>query len=1327
VVGAGSAAKQQEPGLAGAPAASTVLLGIEAVGTARTTDGVLRQYGSSTGVLRRYFRRAPGAGFKAPGPARQVADLFLVAHAAELGIDPTRVETDLQVRYVKDTPSGTHVRYDQRIDGVPVYRGEVVVKVGRAGDVSSVHNNLRLGLPQSLGKAGLTPDAAVERGRLAIAPRGRALGPFSAELYVVELEAGARLAYLVSVPVEDPLGDWLVCVDAQSGAVLGLEDRMLHVDGTGRVFDPDPLAVSGNPSLPDNDDADSGIPFPDAYATRTLRDITNDAGTYSLSGPYVAIQELESPISAPVTTTDPDAFLYTRSQQGFEDVNVYFHLDQSQRYIQDVLGIGNANNRAQPADPHGLSGQDNSHYVISTRILAFGEGGVDDAEDADVVLHEYGHAIQHDIVPGWGGGQEGQMGEGFGDYWAGSYSWSLFPSFQPNFVFNWDGHNAFWPGRVLVDSTKHYPEDCCGQVHASGTLWCSGLTTAMRAIGREAMDQLVIDHHFGLGTSATMADAANQILQSDIDLNGGANLQTLVEHFDFWGFVDASLFVPQIAHVPLTDTENTTGPYPVLATITSATPLDSTSLRLVWGAGGLTDTLQLLPTGPPGVFAAAIPGPLSDVTVHYYLTASDLNGGTATDPLGAPGAFHAFFVGGDTQVPQIQHTPLADQAELGWPVSVMATITDNLGVDDAGVSVEWWRNGAAQATFGLGRVGVTDVFAGTFPSDTTLVAVGDSIAYVVQAQDTALVPNIATHPATGTHAFAIIDALGTVLILDDDDVPRGAATKRGEVGKGRPPVQETSPARDPASVSLAAHEMQSILEALSYVTTLEPASSSNPATWPAYSFIVASSGGNPAPVESASYRAALESYVAAGGKLIVEGGEVAYAAASSPGYPTFAANVLHTNDWDADNAGTLQHLGAQADHPLATTPNVLPATMSIAYTGFGSQDSYKPTAPAVIVYGVTAQPGNGGILVYDDSPAPQAGQIVYFGFDFKDLADAPTRAALLENAAAYLLAHEPGPTGSISGTVNVAGDADDSGVTVTLTPSGAQVVTGAAGTYAFGALFPATYTVTASKEGFATAVADSVPVSEQTNTGDVNLTLYPQPSVTQCISPGLAIPDNSPAGITSQLVLPDSFTVQDVRVQVNITHTYIGDLTVELEHGTTTVRLHNATGSSSDDIVGTYPTTLAVDGPGTLADFNGVPASGSWSLRVIDAAAADVGTLNTWCITVLGPVDSSVVTNTPLGLDLPSATLFSGSPNPAFGGAMVIAYALPAALPVELSIYDVAGRLVRTLVRGRVPAGMHSARWDGLDAARQPVAAGVYFTRLRAAKTHTTRKVVVLR
>ena len=63
-------------------------------------------------------------------------------------------------------------------------------------------------------------------------------------------------------------------------------------------------------------------------------------------------------------------------------------------------------------------------------------------------------------------------------------------------------------------------------------------------------------------------------------------------------------------------------------------------------------------------------------------------------------------------------------------------------------------------------------------------------------------------------------------------------------------------------------------------------------------------GRQPSPVAIATYRAALESYVAAGDKLLIEGGEVGYDAISSPGYPTFAANVLHGADWQSDNAGS---------------------------------------------------------------------------------------------------------------------------------------------------------------------------------------------------------------------------------------------------------------------------------------------------------------------------------------------------------------------------------------------------------------------------------------
>lgn len=1289
---------------------------------ARREGGARLQFGAESGLLRDFYLHSPARGAVSAAAPADVARQFLVDKAPRLGVDATRLAETLRLDSTRETPSGTHFRWQQVVDGVPVFRGDLVLKVSPRGDVSSLHSRIVPGISLAT-RPEVDATRAVAIGVAAVRPTGKALGDFTAELNIVSFESGPRLTWLVSVPVEAPMGDWRVYVDAQNGAILGAEDRMVYADGTGQVFDPDPRAKMNDPSLIDNNDADSAVPFPAAYDQRPLLGITNTAGTYSLSGPYVAIQEFESPVVAPVTTSDPNAFLFQRNPSAFEDVNVYFHIDQNQRYIQS-LGFTNINNRVQLVDTHGLSGADNSHYVPSTKRLAFGEGGVDDAEDADVVIHEYGHSIQDNIVPGWGGGQEGAMGEGFGDYWAGSYSTRVFPTFQPNFVFTWDGHNEFWDGRVLVDSTLHYPEDCCGEVHDSGTLWCSGITDCLRRLGHTVMDRLVLDHHFALGTSATMADAANQIIQSDIDLYGGAHLSTLVPVFGFWGFIDPEDFIPTIAHSPLSDTEDTTGPYTVLAVISSAQPLNPAALRVVWGIGALTDTLTLTPTANPGEYSATIPGPLSNVDVRYYITAADSAGGTATDPADAPVGYHEFHIGADTTPPVIVHTPLADFPLLGWPANVNATVTDNLGVNADSVLVGWTLNGATQAGFPLARVGLTDSYTGAFPA--VSVAIGDTVRYHLEAQDTATVPNGARHPGVGEHAFVIIDVLGLVLVLDDDDVAKkGHGTKELSVGDSKTAtVTVNAPLQNPGDVGLSASDIASILNGIGYLATVESAASSNSATWSNYDLLVHSSGGNESPLTNPGYRAALEAYAAGGGKLLVEGGEVVYDCASTPGYPSFAANVLHSVDWDADNAGALTRLPAQATHPIATIPNALPVTLAIAYSSYGSEDSFKPAAPAYIVYGVTAQAGNGGILVYDPTVPPQSAQIVVFGFDFKDLSDLATRSALLENTAAYLLAAEPPADGGLTGHAYLGNAQTHNGVTVTLSPGGASTTTDVGGNFSFSGLYPGIYTVTASRTGYQPASLASV-VNAATVTADQDLLLYPVPEVQYCVSPGLAIPDNNATGISSTQTLTETWAVQDVRVTVNITHTYQGDLTLDLTHGARTVRLRNRTGGSSDNIIGTFPTTLTVDGPGTLADFIGDPAAGAWTLTVADRANLDTGTLVSWCLNLRGPADTQAGTEAG---DRPPriAELWQSQPNPLGARGTTIRFALPKRSAATLLVYDVAGRLVRSLVEGTIDSGVHGVSWDGRDDRGQRVAAGMYVYRLQADGVDLKQKLVVI-
>lgn len=118
------------------------------------------------------------------------------------------------------------------------------------------------------------------------------------------------------------------------------------------------------------------------------------------------------------------------------------------------------------------------------------------------------------------------------------------------------------------------------------------------------------------------------------------------------------------------------------------------------------------------------------------------------------------------------------------------------------------------------------------------------------------------------------------------------------------------------------------------------------------------------------------------------------------------------------------------------------------------------------------------------------------------------------------------------------------------------------------------------------------------------------------------IPDNTPAGIRSTIEVAEGGVISSLSVDVDITHTYRGDLIVALEKGDTRVTLHEREGAGEDDIRRTYE----------VRDFDGQDAAGTWTLHVVDAARADVGRLNRWALNITrcagGDCDSTPTTLT---------------------------------------------------------------------------------------------------
>jgi hypothetical protein len=91
-----------------------------------------------------------------------------------------------------------------------------------------------------------------------------------------------------------------------------------------------------------------------------------------------------------------------------------------------------------------------------------------------------------------------------------------------------------------------------------------------------------------------------------------------------------------------------------------------------------------------------------------------------------------------------------------------------------------------------------------------------------------------------------------------------------------------------------------------------------------------------------------------------------------------------------------------------------------------------------------------------------------------------------------------------------------------------------------------------------------------------------------------------------------------------------------------------------------------------------------------------------------------------------SLALHQNRPNP-FNPTTTISFVLPGKARVDLSVYNLQGQLVRTLVNEVLDEGLSEVIWNGTDARGNPVASGVYFYRLRAGKSVMTKKMILLK
>ncbi len=403
---------------------------------------------------------------------------------------------DLQLVATRDSLLATHFWYAQTFEGKPVLGGYYAKHVNKRTREETIQD----GRIKVEGLASTTPSVGTERADATVDQQ--VAGDRAATELSVLPGTQAKLVYAVVSRTER--GSVRTIVDAGSGEVIKTEDIVKRAEGSGKVFAPNPVASLRDATLTDQDDADAAVPKK-AYKTVRLSDL--DTSGY-LTGKYA---KLVGPANE-LAFAKNRRFDYTRSDDRFEQVMAYHGITDSQKYIQR-LGFRDVNNEAQDVTTIGFE-EDQSYYDPSTDQITFGTGGVDDAEDAEIIWHELGHAIQDAQVPNFGQSIDGgSIGEAFGDWWAMIMSVPLQKDSAAAplaCIGDWDAvsYTEEAPHCLRRTDTDLTVADREYQVHFDGQIWSRALFDIYNELGRNESARVVLEAQFSYTPDTTFAQAA---------------------------------------------------------------------------------------------------------------------------------------------------------------------------------------------------------------------------------------------------------------------------------------------------------------------------------------------------------------------------------------------------------------------------------------------------------------------------------------------------------------------------------------------------------------------------------------------------------------------------------------------------------------------------------------------------------------------------------------------------------------------------------------------------------------------------------------------------
>ncbi|MEX0812703.1 MAG: T9SS type A sorting domain-containing protein [Chitinophagales bacterium] len=480
---------------------------------------------------------------KLPNPEN---DKFVLQYISDELINLAEGET-LTMLAKRSNAHSIHILTQQSYKGYPVYGAQFKINYQKNGKILSYSNGF-FSIPNELKAIATEPGNLDER---AIVQQWLSDKNWTIEQLDITptwLFWNGQLQAVLKINVNDPeeayFSEWLVNAQGQSISEKDLNSYQgSRATANATVFFPDPVSSAetyyGGDYIDSND-------WDNPALTNELKNVTIDVfhnsltGTYHLQSNFLKIEDLGSPNIAPPAPNNPN-FNFTRGQNSFEAVNTYYHIQRFAKHIES-LGFNNLLIDQVEVDANGKTDDQSIFSPMNPPKIYFGEGGIDDAEDANVVVHEYGHYLSHAAAPFTNSGFDRTgIDEGLCDYFAVSYSKAdnVFRWFD---VFTWDGHNEFWSGRS-AQSTKKYPDDMVSSYHLNGEILSSAMMRIQNEIGKNAADAIMVQVIYSLYENMKMINAGNLILQADTILFSGAHYCSIFNILNEYGLTDSEFLI----------------------------------------------------------------------------------------------------------------------------------------------------------------------------------------------------------------------------------------------------------------------------------------------------------------------------------------------------------------------------------------------------------------------------------------------------------------------------------------------------------------------------------------------------------------------------------------------------------------------------------------------------------------------------------------------------------------------------------------------------------------------------------------------------------------